>query len=65
MALYGGEDYLLLFTAYSDLMDRVMPQLSHGSVVGELVSGKPGRVVIVDRAGKETEARQGGWDHFA
>jgi len=65
LALYGGEDYLLLFTADSELMDRVMPQLSHGSVVGELVSGKPGRVVIVDGAGKETEASQGGWDHFA
>ena len=65
LALYGGEDYLLLFTADSELMDRVMPQLIHGSVVGELVSGEPGRVVIVDGAGMETEAGRGGWDHFA
>ena len=65
LALYGGEDYLLLFTAKSELMDRVMPQLEHGSVVGELVSGDPGRVVIVDGSGKETEAGRGGWDHFA
>ena len=65
LALYGGEDYLLLFTADSELMDRVMPQLTHGSVVGELVSGEPGRVVIVDGAGVETEAGRGGWDHFA
>ena len=65
LALYGGEDYLLLFAADSQLMDRVMPQLTHGSVVGELVSGDAGRVVIVDGAGVETEARRGGWDHFA
>lgn len=65
LALYGGEDYLLLFTSDSALMDRVMPQLAHGSVVGELVLGEPGRVVIVDGAGMETEAGQGGWDHFA
>ena len=65
LALYGGEDYRLLFTADSQLMERVMPQLPHGSVVGELVSGEPGRVVIVDGAGIETEAGRGGWDHFA
>ena len=65
LALYGGEDYLLLFMAESELMDRVMPQLEHGSVIGELGSGEPGRVVIVDGSGKETDAGRGGWDHFA
>lgn len=65
LALYGGEDYLLLFTADSQLMDTVMPQFTHGSVVGELVAGEAGRVIVVDGAGVETEAHGGGWDHFA
>ena len=65
LALYGGEDYLLLFTAHAELMERVIPQLNQGCVVGELVSGEPGRVVLVDGDGKETEADRGGWDHFA
>ncbi len=65
LALYGGEDYLLLFTASAELMGRVIPQLNQGSVVGELVPGEPGRVVIVDGAGRETVAGRGGWDHFA
>ena len=65
LALYGGEDYLLLFTAEAGLMDSVIPQLEQGCLVGELVSGEAGRVVIVDGAGNETEAGRGGWDHFA
>ena len=65
LALYGGEDYLLLFTADPELMSRVIPNLPEGAVVGELVEGEPGRVVIVDAAGRETVARRSGWDHFA
>ncbi len=65
LALHGGEDYLLLFTADAELMSQVMPNLPDGAVVGELVAGELGRVVIVDAAGKETVARRSGWDHFA
>lgn len=65
LALFGGEDYLLLFTASPQLMDRVMPQLAQGAVVGELVSGEPGRVTLVDSSGVETEAARRGWDHYA
>lgn len=65
LALYGGEDYLLLFTAEPALMSQVMANLPQGAVVGELVAGEPGRVVIVDAAGRETVARRSGWDHFA
>ena len=64
MALYGGEDYLLLFTAKKDLMAKVMPRLPDGAVVGELVSGEPGRVIIVDPSGGERVANRAGWDHF-
>jgi len=65
LALAGGEDYVLLFTASPERMEKVMPLLpSDAGVVGEILAGEPGRVVIVDSAGKERVAGRGGWDHF-
>ena len=65
LALHGGEDYLLLFTAPQDVMDQVMPRLSDGAaVIGELMEGEPGRVSIVDGTGSEVPAAKGGWDHY-
>ena len=65
LALNGGEDYLLLFTATPELMERVMPQLSEGAaVVGEITAGEPGLVSVVHQSGAETVAGRGGWDHF-
>ena len=61
----GGEDYLLLFTADSVLMSQVMPVLAEGAaVIGEISSGTPGQVVLVDDDGLESVAGPGGWDHF-
>ena len=65
LALSGGEDYLLLFTANAETVGKVMPGLSEGaSVVGEIIEGDPGRVTIVDHAGVETTLSAAGWDHF-
>ncbi len=65
LALHGGEDYLLLFTASPSVMDQVMPRLSDGAaVIGELLEGEPGRVSIVDDTWSEVPAAKGGWDHF-
>ncbi len=65
LALHGGEDYLLLFTASPSVMGEVMPRLSDGSaVIGELLAGEPGRVSIVDETGSEVPAAKGGWDHY-
>jgi thiamine-monophosphate kinase len=65
LALGGGEDYLLLFTAPPDLMAQVMPRLPQGAaVVGEITAGKPGQVMIVDAAGVVRPANPMGWDHF-
>ena len=65
LALYGGEDYLLLFTADSELMAQVMPLLPKGAAtIGEITSGCPGQVVLVDAAGAEMVASPGGWDHY-
>ena len=65
LALNGGEDYQLLFTAPAEVMVRVMPQLPEAAaVVGELMAGEPGRVTVVDTSGVERVAARGGWDHF-
>ena len=65
LALYGGEDYLLLFTAGSERMSQVMPLLPEGAAtIGEITSGTPGEVVLVDASGAEMVASPGGWDHY-
>ena len=65
LALNGGEDYQLLFTAQSSLMSEVLPQLPEGSaVIGEITEGKAGEVVIMGLDGQETTALSGGWDHY-
>jgi thiamine-monophosphate kinase len=65
LALGGGEDYELLFTAAPELMARVLPLLAAGgTVVGEIVAGKPGAVIVLDAGGGEVKDLRGGWDHF-
>ena len=65
LALYGGEDYQLLFTAPSGLMPEILPQLPEGSaLIGEIREGKPGEVIIVGADGQESAARPDGWDHY-
>jgi thiamine-monophosphate kinase len=65
LALYGGEDYQLLFTASSQVMEQVLPRLPEGSaIIGEITPGPPGQVTVVDAAGVEVTADRAGWDHF-
>lgn len=66
LALNGGEDYQLLFTAPAEVMNRVLPKLPEESrAIGEIVAGTPGQVIVVDSSGRETVAGRAGWDHFA
>lgn len=65
LALNGGEDYVLLFTATPELMRTVLPLLSvEAAVIGQAVAGEPGQVWLVDTSGVERLAHLGGWDHF-
>ena len=66
MALGGGEDYTLLFTAPRELMERVLPMLPPpASVIGEITDGTAGQVAVMDSStGKRLEIHAGGWDHF-
>ncbi|MXZ91094.1 MAG: thiamine-phosphate kinase [Chloroflexi bacterium] len=66
LALYGGEDYVLLFTAPADIMDAAMTRLPPGgAVIGEVKAGEPGSVLVLDGQGSPRLRAGAGWDHFA
>ena len=66
LALYGGEDYVLLFTAPRDIMDGALRALpGEAAVIGEIVDGQPGTVAVLDAQGTPIPRAGGGWDHFA
>lgn len=67
MALSGGEDYELLFTAPFDLMDRLLARhrgmITHiGRIVDEPDEGE--RVVALDSHGNPVKLSRRGWDHL-
>ena len=65
LALNGGEDYLLLFTAPEQVMEEVIPLLPDGaSAVGEIVGGPAGRITLTHPDGTESAIGRAGWDHF-
>ena len=65
LALSGGEDYELLFTAHPRVMAAVIPLLDvPASIIGEIVDGPP-EVTVLDEVGKVVPLERGGWDHFA
>ena len=65
LALNGGEDYLLLFTASEEVMREAMPALPEGAaILGEIVAGPPGQITLVAANGAESAIGRGGWDHF-
>lgn len=65
LALHGGEDYVLLFTAPPPVMARTMPLLSDGAaIIGEIVAGPAGQVTLVDPEGGAAVIGRAGWDHF-
>ncbi|MCY4623823.1 MAG: thiamine-phosphate kinase [Chloroflexi bacterium] len=65
MALNGGEDYELLFTAPPRLMASIGSGPACGvHVVGEIISGTSGEVVVVDDKGNAMAPPRKGWDHF-
>ena len=63
-ALSGGEDYVLLFTAPPDTMDRVIDRIPDAAVIGQVTDGYPGQVTVLDENGKNVTPTQSGWDHY-
>ena len=65
LALSGGEDYQLLFTAPPSVMEAVQKVSSYPvSVIGEVKDGPAGQIVLIDKSGNHTSPAAMGWDHF-
>ena len=65
LALYGGEDYVLLFTAPPEVMTNAMAAVQSACIIGEIIDGTPGQVTVVDAHGNALSRKGSGWDHFA
>jgi thiamine-monophosphate kinase len=66
LALSGGEDYELLFTAVSDTIDRVgMTASCPITVIGEITAEGVNETVLVDSSGNPVSLPGTGWDHFS
>ena len=65
LALNGGEDYELLFTAPPPVMQEALATLpAQATVIGQVVRGKQGRVTLRNAQGRPVRWRRKGWDHF-
>lgn len=65
MALSGGEDYELLFTASTETINRVKKIVTCPiTVIGEVVADAMGRVILVNKQGKPYKPDRTGWQHF-
>lgn len=66
LALYGGEDYELLFTAPADTVAAIAARAAVPvTTIGQIVAGPPGQVRLVEAGGAEALASPRGWDHFS
>ncbi len=66
LALSGGEDYELLFTGSTEVIDKVKKAASCPvTIIGEIVADKTGEITLVDKRGKPFNLDKTGWEHFA
>lgn len=65
LALYGGEDYVLLFTAPPEVMNAVIDRLpDSAAIIGEITDDGAGTVTVLDADGNPRLRGGAGWDHF-
>ncbi|MDD5038431.1 MAG: thiamine-phosphate kinase [Dehalococcoidales bacterium] len=65
LALSGGEDYELLFTANDEVINKVKAATPYPiTIIGEITAGKTGKVTLLDRKGTEIILPRTGWEHF-
>jgi thiamine-monophosphate kinase len=65
LALSGGEDYELLFTASSQVIERVRRAAPCPiTVIGEITADNAGGVAVVDSQGNPVTLTKKGWEHF-
>lgn len=66
LALSGGEDYELLFTASTEVIDKVKKAVPCPvTIIGEIVADKTGEITLVDKKGEPFNLGKTGWEHFA
>ena len=66
LALCGGEDYELLFTASKNIIDTVTQTIGCPiTVIGEMTEEiLPGRIAVIDNQGNAIRYERRGWEHF-
>jgi thiamine-monophosphate kinase len=65
MAVGGGEDYELLFTADSEIINRVVEAAPCPvTVIGDVIADAACGVALVDKDGKPFKPASSGWQHF-
>ena len=65
IALAGGEDFELLFTASAETIDKVKTAVSCPvTVIGEVIADEVGKVTLIDRQGNPFRLGKAGWEHF-
>jgi thiamine-monophosphate kinase len=66
LALAGGEDYELLFTADQQTIEAIQERIAcPTTIIGEITSGGSKEVTVVDEKGYPLSPSQKGWDHFS
>ncbi len=66
MALTGGEDYELLFTAGEGIIGKVKEAASCPvTVIGEIVASEAEEVILLDGKGNRIDLPGTGWEHFS
>jgi thiamine-monophosphate kinase len=65
MALSGGEDYQLLFTAKTEIVETISRTSSYPiTIIGEIKTGEAGKITVLNEKGISIKSSQSGWDHF-
>ena len=67
MALSGGEDYELLFTASAPTMDRALKRLPNARAIGRMTKhlATKDRVTIISGSGETMKIERMGWDSLS
>ena len=66
LALSGGEDYELLFTAPSENMDQIIAKSPcQITVIGTITAKNPGHIRLLAPDGQDIAISNRGWQHFA
>lgn len=65
LALTGGEDYELLFTASTECVEKIIKAAACPVyVIGDIVTDDKHQVQLVDNQGNPVSLSEKGWDHF-